>query len=76
MERGSWESMIWLRKTFPNAELKTFLQKKGAKILPPRELNYWALVCGIPDETRKQWIKAARRRNGCFEDLMMNQRLE
>jgi len=66
MERGSWQAMTWLRKAFSNAELKAFLQKKGRKFLPLRELNYWAMICGIPAETRKQWIKVAREKNAIW----------
>jgi hypothetical protein len=63
MERGSWESMIWLRKTYSGTELVSYLEDRGKRVLPPRELNYWALVCGIPFEKRKEWLKEALDRN-------------
>jgi len=60
MERGTWTSMRWLQKTYPRERLISFLEKKGRRRLPPRELNYWALISGIPPEKRKKWIKEAR----------------
>ena len=61
MERGTWEAMKWLQKTYSNEELKEFIEKKGVKLLAPRELNYWAFVCGIPDEKRSMMVKEARK---------------
>lgn len=57
MERGNWESMLWLKRTFSKDILLNFLEKKGKKILSPRELNYWAFVVGIPAEKRKHWLE-------------------
>jgi hypothetical protein len=61
MERGTWEAMKWLRKTYTNEELKDFIEKKGVKLLAPRELNYWAFVCGVPDKKRSIMVKEARK---------------
>ncbi|MBW1910164.1 MAG: hypothetical protein JRJ11_11585, partial [Deltaproteobacteria bacterium] len=60
MERGSWVSMDWLQKKYSREQLGSFLEKRGNRILPPRELNYWALMCGIPSDKREKWIKHAR----------------
>ena len=57
MERGTWRAMLWLRRTFSDAELRDYLQTRGRKILPARELNYWALICGIPEKTRNDWLR-------------------
>ena len=46
MERGSWEAMCWLRRTFSQRRLADFLLRKGAR-LAPRERAYWALVAGV-----------------------------
>ena len=60
MERGTWASMSWLRETYPVKKLVSFLEKRGRRILPPRELNYWALMSGISDEQREKWVKESR----------------
>lgn len=59
MERGTWETMQWLRKTYSNEELREFIEKKGVRLLPPRELNYWAFICGIPDAQRQNIVDDA-----------------
>jgi len=60
MERGSWASMVWLRETYSREQLVSFLEGRGRRMLPPRELNYWALISGIDPEKRKMWLKEAR----------------
>lgn len=60
MERGTWASMLWLRKTYSEKKLVSFLEKKGRQALSPRELNYWALIAGVPVEKREKWIKESR----------------
>jgi len=62
MERGIWASMLWLRKTYQEKKLVSFLEKKGRHVLPPRELNYWSLITGVPVEQREKWIKESRER--------------
>jgi hypothetical protein len=52
MERGSWKAMIWLQKTYSKNEIVSFLKTKGKHALPPRELNYWSLMYGIPQKKR------------------------
>lgn len=63
MERGSWASMLWLRRTYSKDQLVSFLEKRGNRILPSRELNYWALISGIPPEKRQKWLEKARGRH-------------
>ena len=68
MERGSWASMIWLQKTYSRDQLASFLEKKGHRILPPRELNYWALVSDIDPVKRGKWLKRIREKPDVWED--------
>lgn len=53
MERGSWAAMIWLQKTYSKTEIVSYLETKGKHALPPRELNYWALMYRISLKKRK-----------------------
>ena len=59
MERGTWEAMNWLRRTYSNEDLREFIENKGVRLLPPRELNYWAFICGIPDKQRQNIVDDA-----------------
>jgi len=63
MERGSWASMGWLKKTYTKDQLVSFLENKGHRTLPLRELNYWALMSGIPLEKRRNWLKNTSKRH-------------
>lgn len=49
MARGTWDAMRWLRATFDEAELASFLERKGHR-LAPRERAYWRLVAGLPPD--------------------------
>lgn len=50
MLRGGWDAMRWLRATYPPAALASYLERKGRQRLPPRELAYWSLIAGLPDD--------------------------
>jgi hypothetical protein len=63
MEWGDWRAMSWLGTAFSKQELVSFLRGRGRSILPPRELNYWALITGVSNEERQKWIAEARDRN-------------
>ena len=45
MQRGTWEDMRWLLRTFERADLREFIERKS-HTLAPRERAYWALVTG------------------------------
>ena len=48
MSRGSWEAMTWLRRRYPSERLASFVRDRGRRVLSPRDLAYWSLVCGLP----------------------------
>ncbi len=47
MTRGTWAAMKWLRARYSSEELASFVRAEGARRLPPRDLAYWSLVCGV-----------------------------
>jgi hypothetical protein len=47
MTRGGWDAMKWLRARYPRERLASFVRAEGARRLSPRDLAYWALVCGL-----------------------------
>ena len=57
MEYGIWAAMLWLQRVYSKERLREFLESRGKNILPPRELNYWALICEVPLEKRQQWLQ-------------------
>ena len=68
MERGSWVSMVWLKKTYTKDQLVSFLEKRGKRILPTRELNYWAIMSGVSADKRKNWLRDANERHDVWRD--------
>ena len=62
MARGSWEDMCWLLRTYGRDRLRAFLEQKGWRKLPPRELRFWSWACGAPDEVIRTWVDRARER--------------
>jgi len=57
MARGTWEAMKWLRRRYPATALADFVRSRGPRVLSPRDLAYWALVCDVE-------IPAAEQRAG------------
>ena len=53
-EIGSWDSMKWLLKTYSKDEILSFLNNKGKRTLPFRELNYWLFMMGVSAKKRDQ----------------------
>ncbi len=66
MERGNWEAMRWLFETYSRKQLASFLEKRGRRILPARELNYWCLVSGTAKEKRTLWVRESRENNSVW----------
>jgi len=50
MLRGGWDAMRWLRAVYPTTTLQSYLIRKGRDRLSPRELAYWSLITGLPDD--------------------------
>ncbi len=66
MERGGWNEMKWLLRRFDGPHLRSFLEERGRKVLPPRELRFWSHICGIPGSTQDEWVSDARLRSAAW----------
>jgi hypothetical protein len=66
MERGSWQAMVWLSNEYSPEVIKNFLSVKGWQVLPPREVNYWALITGMPVEAKKRLVKKSGKRDAVW----------
>jgi hypothetical protein len=49
MTRGNRAAMTWLRTSVATERLREVLRHRGHR-LSPRDLAYWRLVCGLPNE--------------------------
>ena len=62
MARGGLAEMQWLIRVVGVKRLRSYLEKRGAHELPPREVAFWGLVCSVPDVLLQEWVGAARAR--------------
>jgi len=62
MAHGCWAEMQWLISVVGPENLRSYLEKRGAHELPPREVAFWGLACSVPDRLVQQWVGAARAR--------------
>lgn len=62
MQRGSWDQMRWLLRHMGRKRLRLYLEGRGHRRLAPRELRFWALLSGVPETTRNDWVRLAQTR--------------
>lgn len=62
MERGGWAAMQWLLRTFDRDRLRRYLEERGSRVLPPRELRFWSWACGVAEGRAREWVREARDR--------------
>jgi hypothetical protein len=60
MARGGWAEMLWLLSVVEVDRLRGFLERRGARVLAPRELRFWSFACGVPDDAASAWVGEAR----------------
>lgn len=66
MERGRWSDMRWLLQAAGRARLKVFLEQRGSRALPPRELRFWSWIAGIPEPKASEWVRLAKQRESSW----------
>lgn len=66
MARGPWNDMRWLLDTAGRDKLRDFLERRGIRTLPPRELRFWCWITGFPESQTADWVKLARIREAAW----------
>ena len=66
MQRGCWDDMLWLLRAFDRERLSDFLEQRGKRALAPRELRFWATICGVPADEQDTWVHDSRERVGAW----------
>ena len=66
MARGGWEPMRWLLSTCSPERRRLFLEERGRRVLPPRELNFWAFASSVPEDRTAEWVSEARKREAAW----------
>ena len=62
MARGGWAEMQWLIRDVGVERMRSYLDRRGARVLPPREVAFWGLACSVPDELVNEWLVRSRER--------------
>jgi hypothetical protein len=66
MERGGWNEMRWLLRAVGTQRLRSFLEDRGRNVLPPRELRFWSIICGVSASAQDEWVEEARQRRAAW----------
>jgi hypothetical protein len=53
---GNWDSLRWLRRRFPDEELRDWLIRRRGAGLSNRHLRFWELMLNIPHRTVNTWL--------------------
>ncbi len=59
---GNWESLRWLRRRLPDAELRDWLVRRRGAGLSNRHLRYWELMLGLPRRQVNVWLAEPARK--------------
>lgn len=62
MSAGGVSEMRWLLRAVNRARLAAYLESRGQRVLPPRELRFWCHMAGIEESTTREWVRNARGR--------------
>ena len=57
---GDWEAVSWLRRRLGDDVLRRWLTEREGDVLSPRQLRFWQVVLGLPEERVDRWVEARR----------------
>ena len=60
LERGSWEQIRWLFRTYGEEQVAGWVQQHGFRLLSKRTFAFWRLVLKITDFQAPDWAIQAR----------------
>jgi hypothetical protein len=55
LERGSWEQVRWLFRTYGEEKVAGWVQQHGFRLLSKRSFAFWRLVLGITHFQAPDW---------------------
>ena len=53
---GDWDSIRWLRRRLPDAELRSWLEHRRGAGLSNRQLRFWELILDLPHREVNAWL--------------------
>ena len=60
LDRGSWDQIRWLFKTYGETLVADWVRKHGFRLLSKRSFALWRLSLGIEDYTVPAWVITAK----------------
>jgi len=60
LQMGSWSAVRWLRSTWGDEALRTWLEARAGAPLGPRQLRFWELVLDLPSQQVEHWIARSK----------------
>ncbi len=66
MLRGGAAEMRWLLGSVSRSRLRSYLEGRGCRVLPPRELRFWCRKAGIEETTATEWVRKANVRESSW----------
>ena len=60
LERGTWEQTRWLFATYGEAEVASWVQRHGFRLLSKRSFALWRLALDISNYHAPDWAVAAK----------------
>ena len=60
LEKGSWEQVRWLFKTYGDEEVKSWVRQHGFRLLSKRSFALWSLVLDVEDYHAPAWAVEAK----------------
>jgi len=60
LSNGSWDAILWLRKTVGDEELREWLVSHHGRGLSPRQLRFWGTLFDLPPGQVTQWVRTAQ----------------
>ena len=62
MARGGWDEMRWLLANCDRQRMRDFLETRGRRLLPPREMAFWGFACSLPERRTSELVEESRHR--------------
>jgi hypothetical protein len=56
LTRGTWAAQRWVWENLGDEELRAWLRETSGRSLTPRQLRFWQLLLGLPEDAVDGWI--------------------
>jgi len=61
LERGTWEQLRWLFRTYGEERVARWVQQHGFRLLSKRSFALWRLALHVEEYVAPEWAREAKR---------------